>query len=99
MRKLITKNVVIEPTIALYISTHSYVYVSPKNPRLYKRLEEGLTKLKTNEELEPLLKIQITQDTEYNQLTLLVYNYVIIGNIHSVLFTLEVRRVFKFIGC
>ena len=95
MRKLITKNVVIEPTIALYISTH----VSPKNPRLYKRLEEGLTKLKTNEELEPLLKIQITQDTECNQLTLLVYNYVIIGNIHSVLFTLEVRRVFKFIGC
>lgn len=53
MRKFITKNVV-EPTIALYIPTHSYVYVSPNNPCLYKRLEEGLTKLKTNEELEPL---------------------------------------------
>ena len=58
-----------------------------------------MTKLKTNEELEPLLKIQITQDPEYHQLTLLVYNYVTIGNIPSVLFTLEVRRVFKFIGC
>lgn len=50
--------------------------VSPNNPRLYKRLEEGLTKLKTNEELEPLLKIKITQDLECHQLTLLVYNYV-----------------------
>jgi hypothetical protein len=98
MRKLITKNVV-EPTIALYIPTHSYVYVSPNNPRLYKRLEEGLTKLKTNEELEPLLKIKITQDPECHQLTLLVYNYVTIGNIPSVLFTFKVRRVFKFIGC
>lgn len=57
-----------------------------------------MTKLKTNDELEPLLKIKIAQDPVCHQLTLLVYNYVTIGNISSVLFTLEVRRVFKFIG-
>lgn len=35
-------NLIIEPTLALYIKAPYYVFVSPKHPKLAKRLEEGL---------------------------------------------------------
>jgi len=41
-RKEILKNIVIEPNIVLHIPAPSYIFVSPKYPRIAKRLEEGL---------------------------------------------------------
>lgn len=38
----------VEPNIALYIPAPFYIFVSPKNPRLAKRLELGLNKLVDN---------------------------------------------------
>jgi hypothetical protein len=41
-RKDILKNVVVEPELALYIPSPAYIFVSPKYPRIAKRLQEGL---------------------------------------------------------
>ena len=38
----------VEPNVALYIPAPFYIFVSPKNPRLAKRLEVGLNKLVDN---------------------------------------------------
>lgn len=54
-RKGILENVVVEPTIALNIPMLSYVYVSPSEPRIAKRLKSGLQKLLANGELKELL--------------------------------------------
>lgn len=48
-------NIVIEPTIALYIPTATHVYVSPENPIIAKRLDAGLQKLLLSGELKKLL--------------------------------------------
>ena len=49
------KTIIIEPTIALYMPMYTYVYVSPKTPRLANRLNDGLRKLLLSGELEQLL--------------------------------------------
>lgn len=48
-------NLTIEPTIALYIPTLTYVNVSPTQPRLAKRLEAGLITMLNSGELKTLL--------------------------------------------
>ncbi|MCI2285791.1 hypothetical protein L3081_23430 [Colwellia sp. MSW7] len=54
-RKDTLENVVVEPTIALNIPMLSYVYVSPSEPRIAKRIKSGLQKLLANGELKELL--------------------------------------------
>lgn len=51
----ILKDIVVEPTIALFIPTRTFVYVSPKNKRLLKRLESGLHQLLITGELKEIL--------------------------------------------
>lgn len=51
----ILKDIVVEPTIALFIPTKTYLYVSPKNKRLVKRLQSGLHELVTSGELKEIL--------------------------------------------
>ncbi|WED23788.1 transporter substrate-binding domain-containing protein [Vibrio sp. JC009] len=41
-RKDALPNVMVEPNLALYIPAPTYIFVSPKYPRLAKRLEDGL---------------------------------------------------------
>lgn len=48
-------NLVVEPTIALYMPTLSYVNISPSKPRLAKRLELGLLAMLETGELKTLL--------------------------------------------
>lgn len=55
-QKSILNNIVVEPTIALFIPTITYIYVSPKTPRLAKRLDTGLKKLFNNGELKKILE-------------------------------------------
>ena len=54
-RQEVLKDIVVEPTIALYIPTLSYVNVSPADPRIAKRLASGLHTLQANGELKHLL--------------------------------------------
>lgn len=54
-RKSLLDDVVVEPSLALYIPTISRVYVSPSEPRLAKRIEKGLNKILMNGDLEKLL--------------------------------------------
>lgn len=58
------KNVVVEPTIALYIPMVSYVYISPNQPRLAKRIETGLKKLITTGEIKDILNKYYAEDIE-----------------------------------
>jgi len=51
----ILKDIVVEPTIALFIPTKTYVYVSPKYKRLVNRLQSGLHKLLITGELKDIL--------------------------------------------
>ena len=54
-QKSILGDVVVEPTIALHIPMLTYIYVSPKEPRIAKRLEKGLKKLIVSGELKEIL--------------------------------------------
>lgn len=54
-RKESLHNVIVEPTIALYLPMVSYVYVSPKEPELAKRIEAGLRKLIASGEIRKIL--------------------------------------------
>lgn len=54
-RPEILANVVIEPTLALLLPMPTYIYVSPKEPRLAKRLEAGLKLMVNNGELQTIL--------------------------------------------
>lgn len=38
-------DMVIEPTLAMYLSTPSYIFVSPKHPELAERIETGLRRM------------------------------------------------------
>lgn len=55
-RTQLYKNLVIEPTLALNIPTATYVYISPKNPRLAKRITDGLTRLFDSGELTEIVE-------------------------------------------
>lgn len=48
-------NVVIEPTLALHIPTATYIYVSPNEKRLARRIEEGVKKLFETGKLQAIL--------------------------------------------
>lgn len=48
-------NVVVEPTLLVKIPTTTYLYVSPTEPRIGKRLNDGLQKMLKNGDLERLL--------------------------------------------
>ena len=48
-------DVVIEPTLALYLPMATYVYVSPSEPRLAERVEAGLRKLVSTGEMKKIL--------------------------------------------
>ena len=60
----VLNDIVIEPTLALYIPTSSYVYVSKSEPRLAKRLEVGLRKLLLSGELKRILYRYFKSDIE-----------------------------------
>lgn len=55
-RENLYKNIVVEPRLALYIPTVTYVYISPKEPLLAKRIEAGLTKLYDSGEILTLIE-------------------------------------------
>ena len=61
-RKDILKNVVIEPHLALYIDAPSYIFVSPKHPRIAKRLEEGFERMIKDGSFDALFHKYFDQD-------------------------------------
>jgi len=61
-REGILNNIVVEPTLALYIPTVSYVYVSNESPRIVKRLEYGLEQMVKNGELKTLFNKYYKED-------------------------------------
>lgn len=63
-RSELLKHVVVEPTLALYIPTVSRVYVSPKHPRLAKRIETGLQVMLKNGDLKEILYKYYKKDLE-----------------------------------
>lgn len=54
-RQSVLKDIVVEPAIALHIPTSTYVYVSPNETRLAKRLTIGLNELFASGELKTIL--------------------------------------------
>ncbi|MCJ8318601.1 MAG: transporter substrate-binding domain-containing protein [Colwellia sp.] len=61
-RKHTLTDIVVEPTIALYIPMPTYVYVSSSEPQIAKRLEFGLQKMATNGELKAILNMYYKED-------------------------------------
>lgn len=61
-RKSKLKNLVVEPSLALHLPMASYIYVSPKEPRIAKRLESGLRKLVANGELKKIFNRYYADD-------------------------------------
>jgi hypothetical protein len=61
-RKNILNNIVVEPTLALYIPTVSYVYVSNEAPQIARRLEYGLEQMVKNGELKTLFNKYYKED-------------------------------------
>ena len=61
-RQNILKDIVVEPTLALYIPTASYVYVSHEKPRIAQRLKYGLQQMVKNGELKVLFNKYYKED-------------------------------------
>ncbi|WP_170252909.1 substrate-binding periplasmic protein [Colwellia echini] len=61
-RKSELKDIVVEPTLALYLPMVTYVYVSPKEPRLAKRIEAGLRILIASGEINTILNKYYAED-------------------------------------
>jgi hypothetical protein len=61
-RKHFLENVVIEPTLAIHLPMPTYVYVSPKTPRIAERIEKGLNIMLANGELEAILNKYYADD-------------------------------------
>lgn len=57
-------NVVVEPTLALYLPMITYIYVSPKAPKIAQRVKLGLGKLFESGELRELLNKYYAQDIQ-----------------------------------
>lgn len=55
LRSAHLNGIVVEPTLALYIPMPTYVYVSPKEPRIAQRIETGLRKLIDSGEITDIL--------------------------------------------
>lgn len=63
-RKSKLKNVVIEPELILYIPSPTYLFVSPKYPRLAQRFEHGLEMMVANGQLKAIFDKYFTQHIE-----------------------------------
>ena len=61
-RKTKLNNVVIEPTLALYLPMVSYVYVSANEPNIAKRVKSGLHKLAATGELKKIFNKYYEED-------------------------------------
>jgi len=61
-------NVVIEPNLALYIPTPSYIFVSPKYPRLAKRLQEGFELMLEDGSFEALFQAHFAENIRKSNL-------------------------------
>ncbi|MEI6893308.1 MAG: hypothetical protein V5789_01470 [Colwellia sp.] len=61
-RQHLLNDVVVEPTLALNIPMFTYVYVSPKYPRLANRLGDGLRELLVTGELKKILYKHYAED-------------------------------------
>ena len=64
-RKEILNDVVVEPRLALEIKLSTYAYVSPKYPRLAKRIEAGLRLMLANGELRQLFDKYYLEDIKH----------------------------------
>lgn len=62
MRKSKLADIIIEPTLALHIPMATYVYVSPQETRLAKRIELGLHKLIANGDIKKILDKYYAKD-------------------------------------
>lgn len=62
LRKDEYENLVVEPTLALYIPAPCYIFVSPKLPRLAERIEAGLQGLIESGELKKLIMAHFGDD-------------------------------------
>lgn len=62
VRRKLLSNVVIEPRLALHIPTSTYIYVSPKEPRLAKRLEKGMNQMYESGELTNIIERYYADD-------------------------------------
>lgn len=56
------KNIVVEPTLALYLPMATHIYISPQEPRIARRLEIGLRKLIANGEIKTILDKYYAED-------------------------------------
>ncbi len=63
-RKEQLNNVIIEPTLALYLPMVTYVYVSPTEPLIAKRINAGLRKLVATGELTEILNKYYEKDIQ-----------------------------------
>lgn len=68
MRKSALENVMVAPDIALYIPMVTYIYVSPKHPRIAERLSLGLKELVKTGELRAIFDKYYAQDIEKSNL-------------------------------
>lgn len=59
-----TNTIVIEPTLALYIPAATYIFVSPKNPRLARRIETGLELMIEDGTLQEIFNRYYSKDIE-----------------------------------
>jgi len=61
-RSKFMKGLIIEPTLALYIPSPTYIFVSPRSPRLAARLQLGLEMMLKNGTLENIFQKYYAQD-------------------------------------
>lgn len=63
-RQHLISNVVVENHIALHIPTSTYIYVSPTEPQLAKRIEKGITRMYKNGDLLKLVNRYYADDVK-----------------------------------
>lgn len=67
-RERTLEDIIIEPKLALYIPTATFVYVSSATPRIAKRLEYGLKALASNGELKRIFNKYYEEDIAFANL-------------------------------
>lgn len=63
-RKNNSRNLIIEPNLAIFVPSYTLIYVSPKYPELAARLQQGLLLMLDNGDLERIFNIYYRQDIE-----------------------------------
>lgn len=63
-RQDITRHVMVESSLALYLAMPTYAYVSPKEPQLARRIEVGFTMMVENGDLEKIFLEYYADDIE-----------------------------------